>query len=379
MKDIILLGSTGSIGTQTLEIIADLPERFGVSVLACGSNIPLLRQQIEAFSPRTVVVADPEDAARLRAEYPSLEVLVGDAGLAEAAAGEGDLVVNALVGIRGLIPTMAALEAGKDIALANKETLVTGGSLVMDEAKEMGAKILPIDSEHSAVFQCLQGAGDNPMRKLILTASGGPFRGRKREDLIGVTVEDTLAHPNWDMGAKITVDSATLMNKGFEVIEAVHLFGIAPEQVQVTVHPQSVMHSAVEFADGAVIAQLGTPDMRLPISYALCYPDRIDHGYEGLDLFSARELTFEEPDRETFPCLDLAFDALATGGVAPAALNGANEVLVAAFLQKKIDYLTIPDTLVEVMRTFPDGPADSLEDILAADLSVRARTMELIK
>ena len=378
MRNIILLGSTGSIGTQVLEIIRRHRDRFACSVLTCGHNIPLLRKQIEEFSPKAVCVAEKEDRDRLAAEFPDLDVLWGEEGLSGCLERDAALVVNALVGISGLRPTVEALRKGHDIALANKETLVTGGSLVTDLVKETGAAMLPIDSEHSAIFQSLQGAGDNPIRKILLTCSGGPFRGYTKEELSGVGLKDALAHPNWSMGAKITVDSATMMNKGFEVIEAVQLFGVTAEQVEVLGHPQSILHSAVEFSDGAVIGQMGTPDMRLPISYALNYPERIDHGYEALDLFGAPDLHFEKPDNDTFICLPLAYDALKRGGTAPVALNGANEVLVDAFLHEKIGFLTIQETLEKIMRSWEETEIRDLSDVLEADKEVRAKTKEVL-
>ena len=378
MKQIILLGSTGSIGTQTLDIVAAHPERFSVSVLCCGKKVDLLREQIRAFSPKAVCVAEEGDAKSLREEFPGLTVLSGDGGLAEAAAMEGDLVVNALVGIRGLLPTLAAVSAGKDIALANKETLVTGGELVMEKVREKGVALLPIDSEHSAIFQCLQGKGPNEIGKILLTASGGPFRGRKYEELRDVTLEQTLAHPNWDMGQKITVDSATMMNKGFEIMEAVHLFGMPQEKVEVVVHPQSIVHSMIAFEDGAVIAQLGTPDMHLPIAYALTYPERMAAEYPVLDIIrDGASLTFESPDENAFPCLRLAREAMAEGGTAPAALNGANEMLVAAFLAGKIPYIAIPEGLMKVMERYENTPLGDISDVLKADETARRLAKEV--
>lgn len=389
MKNIILLGSTGSIGTQTLDILRREKDDFTVSVLACGRRIDVLRQQIAEFSPKTVVVAEEEDARTLRTEYPSLTVLHGDDGLEEAASGEGDMVVNALVGIRGLRPTMAAIEAEKDIALANKETLVAGGELVMGQARKRGVRILPVDSEHSAVFQCLQGGdlqpavqGGTPLaripREIWLTASGGAFRGYTREALRGVTLEQALRHPNWSMGQKITVDSATMVNKGLEIMEAYHLFGVAPENIRVLVHPQSIVHSLVRFEDEAVLAQLGTPDMRIPISYALHYPARKECGAEVLDLAACGPLTFEAPDTDVFTSIPLAYEALRRGGTTPVAYNGANEELVAAFLAAKIPFYRILALLEELLAAHKEEHIHGLADILAADEEIRQKTKEAI-
>ena len=379
MKSLIILGSTGSIGTQCLDIVRIHRDRFTVSCLCCGKRIGLLREQIEEFAPRMAVVAEEKDAEDLRRDYPDLVVLSGDEGLREAAAGEGDLVVNALVGIRGLAPTLAAIEAGKDIALANKETLVTGGELVMRRAAEKGVKILPVDSEHSAIFQCLEAAMGNRPASVILTASGGPFRGYSLEQLENVTLAQALAHPNWSMGRKITVDSASMVNKCLEIIEAKHLFGMAPSEIEVVVHPQSIVHSMVRFTDGAVLAQLGTPDMRVPIAYALDWPKRDTTGAPRLDFAALTGgLTFEVPDTNVFRTIPLAYESLQRGGTATAALNGANEVLVAAFLAEKIRFIDIQNTLLRVMDRYENTALDTIEDVFEADATARRMTEEVL-
>ena len=371
MKSLIILGSTGSIGTQCLDIVRIHRDRFTVSCLCCGKRIGLLREQIEEFAPRMAVVAEEKDAEDLRRDYPDLVVLSGDEGLREAAAGEGD--------IRGLAPTLAAIEAGKDIALANKETLVTGGELVMRRAAEKGVKILPVDSEHSAIFQCLEAAMGNRPASVILTASGGPFRGYSLEQLENVTLAQALAHPNWSMGRKITVDSASMVNKCLEIIEAKHLFGMAPSEIEVVVHPQSIVHSMVRFTDGAVLAQLGTPDMRVPIAYALDWPKRDTTGAPRLDFAALTSgLTFEVPDTNVFRTIPLAYESLERGGTATAALNGANEVLVAAFLAEKIRFIDIQNTLLKVMDRYENTALDTIEDVFKADANARRMTEEVL-
>ncbi len=351
MKQIAILGSTGSIGTQTLDVI----ERNGgikVTALACGQNITLLEQQIRKFHPKLVAVATEEGAKDLRARIRDLDVEIGyglQGLLAVATQPQADLVETALVGMRGIRPTLAAIAAGKDIALANKETLVTVGHLIMPLAKRHGVSILPVDSEHSAIFQSLQGANGNPIRRILLTASGGPFRGRSRDELETITPQDALKHPNWDMGAKVTIDSSTLVNKGLEVMEAHWLFDVDPEQIVVLVHPQSIVHSAVEYSDGAVIAQMGTPDMRLPIQYALYYPKRMAQNGKPLDLFEVGTLTFEKPDMGTFRGLALAYEAMAQGGSMTTTFNAANERAVELFLNGKIGFLQITDLIEAAM------------------------------
>ncbi len=377
MKKISILGSTGSIGTQCLDVIAGNRERFSVAALSCASSIELLRKQIDEFLPEAVCVAREEDAAALSAEYRKTEFYHGDEGLKAIASMEGcDMVVNSLMGMRGLEPTMAAIEAGKDIAFANKETLVVGGQLVMDAVKRKGVKLLPVDSEHSAVFQCLQGSAGNRIRRLILTASGGPFRGYSAEQLANVTLEQALAHPNWSMGRKITVDSATMMNKGLEVIEAKWLFDLPAEKIQIVVHPQSILHSAVEYCDGSVIGQMGVPDMRVPIAYALSYPERMEmtSSMKSLDFFSLRDgMTFYPADSEVFRTIGLAYEACRVGGSYPVVLNGANEVLVDMFLKGKIKFTDIQDTLVQVMDEHNPVQNLDLEGILEEDRKIREK------
>lgn len=377
MKRISILGSTGSIGTQCLDVISGNRDRFSVAALSCSKSIELLCRQIEEFSPAAVCVAEEADAAELSKKYSGIEFFHGDEGLRAIAAMEDcDMVVNSLMGMRGLEPTMAAIEAGKDIAFANKETLVVGGQLVMDAVKHRGVKLLPVDSEHSAVFQCIQGSAGNEIRRLILTASGGPFRGYSAEQLKSVTLEQALAHPNWSMGKKITVDSATMMNKGLEVIEAKWLFDIPAEKIQIVVHPQSIMHSAVEYCDGSVIGQMGLPDMRVPIAYALSYPERMEmtSSMKSLDFFSLKDgMTFYPADAEVFRTIGLAYEACRIGGSYPVALNGANEVLVDMFLKGKIRFTDIQDTLVKVMEEHRPVQDLDIEGILEEDSRIREK------
>ncbi len=380
------MGSTGSIGTQALEVVEGLNERGAfpvqVAALAARSNVKLLEQQARRFVPQAVALFDPAAAKDFRERTRDMDVTVleGPEGLCEAAAWEGaDTTLNAVVGMVGLRPTMAAIGAKKTLALANKETLVAGGSLVMEAARQNGVKILPVDSEHSAIFQCLQGSpGERAVKRLILTASGGPFFGWEEERLRAVTPEQALCHPNWDMGAKITIDCATMMNKGLEVIEAAWLFNMPVERIGVVVHRESIVHSMVEFADNAVIAQMGTPDMRLPIQYALTYPQRLESPSGALNLPALQKLTFFEPDRERFPCLGLCVQALKRGGLVPAAANGANEAAVQLFLEKKIGFMDIP-RLVQAAADSQDPvrPA-SVEDVLEADAAARRRVLELV-
>jgi 1-deoxy-D-xylulose-5-phosphate reductoisomerase len=367
MKNIVLLGSTGSIGTQTLDVVRHYKEDFQVTALAASSNIEKLEQQIREFKPKLAVVYNEAKAQELALKVADLpvKVLAGMDGLMTAAVEpEADIVLTAVVGMIGLRPTIAAIEAGKDIALANKETLVTAGHLIMPLAKEKGVKILPVDSEHSAIFQSLQGEKRSQIHKLLLTASGGPFRGRTLEELADVQVEDALKHPNWVMGRKITIDSATMVNKGLEVIEARWLFDVDADRIQVVVHPESVVHSMVEFEDSAVIGQLGTPDMRLPIQYALFYPDRKPLGGERLDLFKIGTLHFEAPDMDVFYGLKLAYKALEIGGSMPTVFNAANERAVAKFLNRKIKFIDIPQIIGEAMEKHTALTAPSLTDIL---------------
>lgn len=367
MKSLIILGSTGSIGTQALEVARR--DGYKVNALAASSNIELLEKQAREFKVHAVAVFNEEKAKDLKIKLNDTDIKVfsGADGVKELAGGDGDIVLNSIVGIAGLRPTLAAIEAGKTIALANKETLVTGGEIVNRKAREKGVKILPVDSEHSAIFQSLQGAPEKSLKKILLTASGGPFYGKTRADLENVTVKEALNHPNWSMGAKITIDSASLMNKGLEVIEAVHLFGISADNIEVLVHRQSILHSGVEFSDGAVIAQLGTPDMRLPIQYALTYPDRSEHAFEHLSLTQIGTLTFEKPDYETFRCLPLCIKAINEGGLAPTAVNGANEEAVRLFLEGKLKFLQIADLVEKALLSVNNKKDFTLEDILETD------------
>ena len=367
MKRIALLGSTGSIGTQTLDVVRHYPGDFQVTALAASSNIEMLEKQIREFKPKMAVVYNEAKAAELKLRVRDLEIdiLSGmDGLLAAATEASADIVLTAVVGMIGIRPTIAAIEAGKDIALANKETLVTAGHLIMPLAKEKGVKILPVDSEHSAIFQSLQGENRGQIHKILLTASGGPFRGKTLEDMRNVRVEDALKHPNWVMGRKITIDSATMVNKGLEVIEARWLFDVGLDKIQVVVHPESVIHSMVEFDDSAVIGQLGTPDMRLPIQYALFYPDRKPLHGEWLDLFALGTLHFEKPDLEVFRGLKLAYEALETGGSMTTVFNAANERAVAKFLDRKIQFLDIPEIIGEAMEKHTAITSPSLEQIL---------------
>ena len=372
MKKIAILGSTGSIGTQTLEVARNNGDLEIVS-LAAGSNVKKLEEQIREFHPRLVAVWTEEKAKELRAAVKDLDVKVvsGMDGLIEVCTlPEAEIVVTAIVGMIGIVPTIAAMKAGKDIALANKETLVTAGHIIIPLAKETGVQILPVDSEHSAIFQCLHGENRSQLKKILLTASGGPFRGKKLEDLKNIQVEDALKHPNWAMGRKITIDSSTLVNKGLEMMEAKWLFGVDPENIQIVVQPKSIIHSMVEFVDGAVIAQLGTPDMKLPIQYALYYPERRYLPGERLDFWKLTEITFEKPDMETFAGLRLAFDAAAAGGSMPTVYNAANERAVAKFLDRKIAYLQIPEIIGTCMEQHKVKANPSVEEILATEQAV---------
>ena len=374
MKKIAILGSTGSIGTQTLDVVREQGD-IQVVAMAAGRNITLLEKQVREFHQKLVAVWEEKDANALKNNLRDIEVNVvyGMEGLLEVSViPEAEILVTAIVGMLGIRPTIAAIEAGKDIALANKETLVTAGHLIMPLAARKGVAILPVDSEHSAIFQCLQGKADNKIHKILLTASGGPFRGKKREELSKVQVEDALKHPNWSMGRKITIDSATLVNKGLEVMEAKWLFGVELEQIQVVVHPQSVVHSMVEYADGAVIAQLGTPDMRLPIQYALYYPSRRNLSGEKLDFYQLSNLTFEAPDTETFTGLKLAIQAMKQGGNVPTIFNAANEKAVALFLNRKISFLEIPEIIGESMENIQYIQQPDVDKILETEAETYA-------
>lgn len=366
-KNIAILGSTGSIGTQTLDVVRANPE-LTVVALAAGKSVAAMEAQIREFHPTIAAMWTEEAAADLRSRVADLPVKIvsGMDGLLEIAIlPEADVLVTAIVGMIGIRPTIAAIEAGKDIALANKETLVTAGHIIMPLAKKCGVAILPVDSEHSAIFQSLNGEPKGRIEKILLTASGGPFRGRKREELVDIQVEDALKHPNWTMGRKITIDSSTLVNKGLEVMEAKWLFDVTPEQIQVLVHPQSIIHSAVQYVDGAIIAQLGTPDMKLPIQYALFYPDRRPMAGKRVDFFELGSVTFEKPDLETFYGLRLAYEALRTGGSMPTVYNAANEKAVGLFLNRQIRYLEIPELIHSMMEGHKVIDNPDVEEILA--------------
>ena len=438
MKKVLIMGSTGSIGTQALEIIRNNKDKFRAVGLTCRSRVDDLIAQVREFEPEAVCVGSADDAARVQAEFPGLQVCYSDEstkgtaadGLVQIASMDCDIVLNSLMGISGLAPTYEAISRGRDIALANKETLVAGGKLITDLCREKGVRLLPVDSEHSAIFQCLEGNGGSacgrayrepgerdlklnhsgkrlqfdliiniknedaaklyrPVRRILLTASGGPFRGRSYESMKGVTVEQALNHPKWKMGSKITIDSATMMNKGLEVIEARWLFDVPADRIDIHVHPQSIVHSMVEFMDGSVIAQMGLPDMKIPIGLALNYPDRLSllsefdgrdesRGTDGsLDFFTTgASLTFEQPDRRVFRCIDLAYDALKEGGSAPVVMNGANEELVAMFLAGKIGFLDIPETIDRVMQNYEHCEPASVEEILKIDDDARRMTRD---
>ncbi len=375
MRRITVLGSTGTIGRRALELIARFPDRLAVSGLAArGSNLDLLREQILRHRPQAVAVLEAGAVDRLARELPPPrpELLGGLDGItAVAARTDADLVLSALVGGVGLLPTMAAIRAGRRVALANKEALVMAGALMTAAARARGVELLPVDSEHSAIFQCLAGGKREEVRRILLTASGGPFASRSREELERVTLAEALQHPTWRMGAKITVDSATLMNKGLEIIEAYWLFGLALPKIQVVIHPQSIVHSMVEFVDGSVLAQLGVPDMGIPILYALTYPDRLAFEAPILDLVRVGSLTFLPPDAEKFPCLTLARQAAEAGGSAPVVLNAANEVAVAAFLDGRIGFTRIPALIAEALETHPVRPIEGIEECLAIDGETR--------
>lgn len=377
MKKIAILGSTGSIGTQTLEVVRENQD-IEVTALAAGSNIGLLEAQIRKFHPVVAAVWEEEKAKELRENVKDLDVKVvsGMDGLIEVAVQQdAEILVTAIVGMIGILPTIEGIKSGKDIALANKETLVTAGHIIMPLAKEYGVSILPVDSEHSAIFQSLQGGQHKALHKILLTASGGPFRGKKREELLNIQVEDALKHPNWEMGRKITIDSSTMVNKGLEVIEAKWLFDVPVDQIQVVVQPQSIIHSMVEYVDGAVIAQLGTPDMKLPIQYALYYPERRYLPGDRLDFETLSQITFERPDMETFYGLKLAYEAGRTGGSLPTVFNAANERAVAMFLDRQIGYLQIPEIIASCMQEHKVIANPTVEEILQTE----QETYEYIK
>ena len=376
---VAVIGSTGSIGTQTLDVVATDPERYRVVALAAGSSVELLAEQARRVRPEVVAIADESAASTLAGLVPDgVEVVAGEAALAEVAP-LGDVVVNGVVGFAGLPVTLAALAAGRRLALANKESLIAAGPVVARARRTPGAELIPVDSEHAAVHQCLRAGPAERVARILLTASGGPFRGRTRADLQAVTVDDALAHPTWSMGPKITVDSSTLMNKGLEVIEAHELFGIGFDHIDVVVHPQSIVHSMVEFTDASTIAQLSLPDMRLPIGYALAFPDRLTTPFGRIDWGALGRLDFEPPDLDAFPCLALAYDAGRAGETAPAWLNAANEVAVDAFLRGALRWTGIADVLKEVLSRHDGTPADSVEAVIDADRRAREDTRRLIE
>ena len=376
-KRLAILGSTGSIGTQALEVVLEQKERFEVEVLTAHRNADLLIEQAIAHQPNVVVIGEESlyNKVFTALDPHHIKVYAGAEALSQVVQMETvDLVLTALVGYAGLIPTLAAIDAGKNIALANKETLVVAGELVTQRAKEKGVNIYPVDSEHSAIFQCLTGEFQNPIEKIVLTASGGPFRGMTREDLLKVTKAQALKHPNWEMGAKITIDSASMMNKGLEVIEAKWLFGLKPEQIEVIVHPQSIVHSLVQFQDGSMKAQLGLPDMKLPIQYAMAYPERLPNNFERFNFLDYPNLSFEQADVKTFRNLQLAYDAMHKGGNAACILNAANEIVVDAFLKEKVGFLQMSDLIEDTLQKCTFVPQPTLEDYIASDAEARRIT-----
>jgi 1-deoxy-D-xylulose-5-phosphate reductoisomerase len=375
---IAILGSTGSIGRSALEVMANFPERFRVSYLTTHKNIDLLEEQIRHFRPRGVVVLDECNGAVLRKMVNgTTEVFLGEAGLLEVVRRDDvDTVLSALVGFAGLKPTLAAIESGKNIALANKETLVVAGKMVMQKVQQMGVRLVPVDSEHSAILQCLRGENRKEIERIILTASGGPFLNLEKSRFASVTPEQALNHPTWKMGNKITIDSATLMNKGLEVIEAFWLFGVPPEKIEVVIHPQSVIHSMVEFTDGSVKAQLGVPDMKIPIQYALMYPERPLTSYKRVDFSELKQMTFMRPDTDKFQCLALSFQALQMGGSAPTVLNAANEVAVEMFLQGQVSFTAIPSLIENALMNHTPIHEPTLEDLVSIDSTTRERSRQ---
>jgi 1-deoxy-D-xylulose-5-phosphate reductoisomerase len=384
IKHIALLGSTGSIGVNALNVIRCNPEKYRIVALTAGKNTPLLFKQIQTFKPKAVAVLEEQDAMNLKQQLVGNElcpeILFGPDGFKQLATLDGiDTVISAMTGSAGLFPTFEAIRAGKDVALANKETMVMAGQLVMSEATRQGTSIIPVDSEHSAIFQSLQGNQRDNLKRVFLTASGGPFKEMPEAKMVNVTAADALRHPNWDMGRKITVDSATMMNKGLEVIEAKWLFNLAIDQIGILVHPQSIVHSMVEYVDGAVIAQLGVPDMAIPISYALSWPNRIENDLPSLDFEQIKTLTFEKPDTKKFRCLALALSAAKTGQSMPAVLNGANEVAVEYFLKGRIGFMDIPDLIERTMDVHEVHDIDSLEAVLEIDKWAKAQVREWVR
>ncbi|MBS1951701.1 MAG: 1-deoxy-D-xylulose 5-phosphate reductoisomerase [Cytophagales bacterium] len=381
-KHIAILGSTGSIGTQALEVIAAHPQNFEVEILTAQNNADLLIAQAKKFKPNAVVIANDDHYNKVKEALRSdnVKVFAGESAVASVVEMDSiDLVLTALVGFSGLQPTIKAIEAGKNIALANKETLVVAGELITGLARQKGVNIFPVDSEHSAIFQCIVGEFHNPIEKIILTASGGPFRGKKKNELVSVTKAQALKHPNWSMGAKVTIDSATLMNKGLEVIEAKWLFGLKPGQIEVIVHPQSIIHSMVQFYDGSIKAQLGLPDMRLPIQFAMGFPERLKSDFPRFDFSKYPSLTFEQPDTETFRNLALAFEALDRGGNNPCVLNAANEIAVAEFLNQKLGFLEMTDVVAGCMDKVKFIARPSFEDYQQTDKETRIKAKEMIR
>lgn len=386
MKNIVILGSTGSIGKSTLNVVSRYPDKFNVIGLTAGRNISILKEQIEKFKPDVVAVSDENAYRELVSSLPNarVQILIGTEGICDVARMPGvDIVISAIMGAAGLLPTISAINTGRIIGIANKETLVMAGDIVMSEAKKYSATLLPVDSEHSAIFQCIQGYKKSDVKKIILTASGGPFVGKTTEELMHVSPEDALKHPNWSMGRKITIDSATLMNKGLEVIEAHYLFDMPPDKIEVLIHPQSIVHSIVEFNDNTYLAQLSRPDMQGPIAYALSFPERLHDVVPPLDweLFSRAScgLTFQKPDNVTFPCLSMAYFALKTGGTMPAVLNASNEIAVSAFLNGIVSFNSIPVIIKNVMDFHRLQPAKDIEVVLEADRWAREKTLREIK
>lgn len=380
MKKLSILGSTGSVGTQALDVIRAHHSQFQIKAMTAGKNIQLFRKQLKEFHPEFAAVASETDAMSLHKDFPTIDFSYGIDGLCMAATHPGvEMVLNGLLGMLGLRPTAEAIAAGKDIAFANKETLVAGGSLIMNAVADKGINFIPVDSEHSAIFQCMQGMQENPVNKLILTASGGPFRGYTKKQLNEVTLAQALKHPNWSMGAKITIDSATMMNKGLEVIEAKWLFNMTSDEIEVVVHPESILHSAVEFCDGSIIAQLGLPSMKIPIAYALSYPNRMENIGESLDLASLGAMHFEKPDPRTFRCLGLAYEAIKAGDSYTTVLNAANEEAVDAFLRNKIKFMQISEIVEKALNAHKAFKINAIDDIFYVEKEARAFVSEFIQ